>query len=300
MVEYSQYNHRQGNLYSVDSSSSRNLSSPRTIEEILRQKYTNHSSISKENSFSLSLSSPAAHLEQVLASSRFTKRPAESSSTPRFQPRQVQVSIKDLEKKLPPENQKTQKLNLNDFNLKKNDFKDQPNQSEHKKIPITKQSLELIQKLREEVRNRSNLLEPEEPPDLLCMGVIDRNAYWLQVKKEKIEEQRKAKKDRELDGCTFRPMLNIPRMRTPSSVRSKSPNTSYSLQYVRRKNYRSLSTGKLTSRFTPKDLAKEDNQFASYGQQLSPMNKNYSYREGMNLNSFLMRAQPVVDYRFFK
>lgn len=307
MVEYSQFNHRQGNLYSVDSSSSRNLSSPRTIEEILRQKYTSHSSISKENSFSLSLSSPAAHLEQVLANSRFTKRQPESSSTPRFQPRQVQVSIKDLEKKLlpAPDNQKFTRDAPSQSELKqqkpqKKDIKDQPSQNDCKKVPITKQSLELIQKLREEVRNRSNLLEPEEPPDLLCMGVIDRNAYWLQIKKEKIEEQRKAKKERELDGCTFRPTLNTPRMRTPSSVRSKSPNTSYSLQYVRRKNYRSLSTGKLTARFTPKELNREESHYSNLGQQLSPLNKNYSYKEGMNLNSFLMRAQPVVDYRYFK
>lgn len=351
MAEYA-YNQRQTNLYSVDSSSSsRNLASPRTIEEILRQKYSGLSSVSKENSFSLSMSSPAAQLEQVLANSRFAKRQVEISSTPRFQPRQVQVSIKDLEKKL-QENEKRslsrggrgqifsnieggdksgkiEKVgrsekeyravnnskdkrdlsNRRDRESSSNDsrdFKDLRDvnnfnkDSKTNKTPnVTKQSLELIQRLREEVRNRSGFLEPEEPPDLLDMNVIDRNAFWLQSRRQKIEEQRKAKQDRELDGCTFRPALNTPRMRTPSSVRSKSPNSSYCQQYARRKNYRSLSTGKLTARFVPRELRNEELHLPEFvPSNLSPTDKNYSYRAGINLNSFLMRAQPVVDYRY--
>jgi hypothetical protein len=181
--------------------------------------------------------------------------------------------------------------------LREKEFRDI---KEDKQRNVTKQSLELIQRLREEVRNRSDFLEPEEPPDLLEMNVIERGAYWLQSRRLKIEEQRQAKKDKELDGCTFRPNLNTPRMRTPSSVRSKSPNSSYSQQYVRRKNYRSLSTGKLTSRFTPKDLRREEVQMSNFSaSHLSPTNKNFAYQAGINLNSFLMRAQPVVDYRYF-
>lgn len=346
MAEFA-FNQRQGNFYSIDSpASSRNMASPRTIEEILRQKYSGLSSISKENSFSLSMSSPAAQLEQVLANSRFTKRQVESSSTPRFQPRQVQVSIKDLEKRLQEKeerslsrgarpglaarnevqeraerveredraarytkdkkdlsNRRDREDSSND-NRDFRDLRDAPtfgkDLKSNKASQITKQSLELIQRLREEVRNRSGFLEPEEPPDLLEMNVIDRNAFWLQSKKQKIEEQRKAKQNHELDGCTFRPTLNTPRMRTPSSVRSKSPNSSYSQQYVRRKNYRSLSTGKLTARFIPREMRNDDLQLAGFvPSHLSPTNKNYSYRAGINLNSFLMRAQPVVDYRNF-
>ena len=343
MAEFA-FNQRQGNFYSVDSSaSSRNMASPRTIEEILRQKYSGLSSISKENSFSLSMSSPAAQLEQVLANSRFTKRQVESSSTPRFQPRQVQVSIKDLEKRLQEKEERSlsrgtrsaiagrgevserverqdrparqtrdnkELSNRRDREEGSNDnrdfreLRDPPTFNKDTKTSktsqITKQSLELIQRLREEVRNRSGFLEPEEPPDLLEMNVIDRNAFWLQSKRQKIEEQRKAKQNHELDGCTFRPTLNTPRMRTPSSVRSKSPNSSYSQQYVRRKNYRSLSTGKLTARFIPREMRNEELQMAGFvPSHLSPTNKNYSYRAGINLNSFLMRAQPVVDYRNF-
>ncbi|OMJ73706.1 hypothetical protein SteCoe_27550 [Stentor coeruleus] len=299
MVDYtnSYINLKQNNLCSISesSTSSRQLCSPRTIEDILRQKYTQNPYISKENSLTMNISNPSAHLEHVLANSRFAKRSTESvtsanSATPRFMPKQAQVSIKDLEKR------------LKDSNPGKS-FTQKIIPKEHANIErpgVTRASLDLIQKLRQEVRNRSNFLEPEEPPDLLEMNVLERNAYWLQAKKQKIEEQRKANKDKELDGCTFKPVISANRMRTPISRRSKSPNTSYSVQYERKRNYRSNSVGKLSSRSTPKLMNREDMYVSPYiPAQMSPSNQFYGQKAGF-LNNFLARAQPGMDCRYLK
>lgn len=277
-------NLKHSSMFNTSQSSigSRQLTSPRsrTIEELLRLKYT---PTSKENSYTLT---PAVRLEQVLAKSRFTKRSTDSEATPRFLPREVQVSIRELERKVREKEIITGKEENTQRSLQKN---------------VPKQSLELIQRLREEVRNRAGFFEHEEPPDLLEMNVLDRNNYWLQVKKQKIEEKRKEIKDKELDGCTFRPVLNTQRLRTPISQRSKSPNTSYSMQYVRRKNARSNSTGKLSNRSTPKGISRDSSFAGGYlPAQLSPKNHQISYKSGFNVASFLGRAQPVVDYKYFK
>lgn len=42
-------------------------------------------------------------------------------------------------------------------------------------------------------------------PDLKSMSVHERTKYWKEQKDKKLEEQRKAKKDQELNGCTFKP-----------------------------------------------------------------------------------------------
>ncbi|OMJ80766.1 hypothetical protein SteCoe_18925 [Stentor coeruleus] len=42
-------------------------------------------------------------------------------------------------------------------------------------------------------------------PDLKNMTIHERTKYWKEQKDKKLEEQRKAKKDQELDGCTFKP-----------------------------------------------------------------------------------------------
>ena len=299
------HNAKQSSLFNISQSSdsSRTMVSPRsrTIEELLRQKYNPNSNVSKDNSFSMLQSSPAIHLEQVLAKSRFTKRSTDSaaSSTPRFMPREVQVSIRDLENKLREKGRDSSK------ETQKKEKKTDPRgvaakiveSSQYKEVP--KHSLELIQRLREEVRNRVGFLEPEEPPDILEMNVLDRNTYWLQVRKQKIDGKRQELKDKELDGCTFKPVLNIPRLKTPISQRSKSPNTSYSIQYMRRRNFRSNSTGKLSSRSTPK-ASSRDSTMAYIPAQLSPKNHQIAYKAGFNISSFLNRAQPVVDYKYFK
>ena len=178
MEEYpnSYINIKQSSIFNISqsSNSSRNLQSPRTrtIEELLRQKYNHNSNISKDNSFSITCSSPAAHLEQVLAKSRFTKRSNDSaaSSTPRFLPREAKVSIKELEKRV----RDKESIYENRSGSQKIAVK---NSQEVYQKPITKQSMELIQKLREEVRNRAGLLEPEEPPDILEMNALERNNF---------------------------------------------------------------------------------------------------------------------------
>ena len=294
MDDYSHFSLKQSHIFDLSGgiSSPQQLLSPRsrTIEELLRKKYNSNPSISKDNSFSLTLNTPAANLEQVLAKSRFTKRSNNSaeSSTPRFMPIEVQVSIKDLEKKISKEKNSKEDV----FLASKKDLQT----IKH----FGKQSLELIQKLREEVRNRAGFLEPEEPPDLLEMNVLERNNYWLLAKKQKIEEQLKEKKNKELDGCTFKPVLNVSRLRTHGSIRSKSPNTSYTMQYAKKKNFRSNSTGKLSSRSTPKGNSREYSYAYNFSHQLSPSTNRVAYRSGCDMISLLNRAQPVLDYKYFK
>ncbi|OMJ66472.1 hypothetical protein SteCoe_36658 [Stentor coeruleus] len=252
MVDYTSpyVNLKLNSLYSQSESisTSRQYNSPRTIESILRQKYKQISSTSKENSTTINLSSPAAHLEYVLSKSRFTKRSTKSfnSSSPKFIPLQAYVSIKDLEKRLKNSYQeKKSPKNVLSKNLKRNESFEKNNAS-----------LEIIQKLRQEVRKKMCFLEPQEPPDFLEMNALDRNNYWLKAKKQKIEEQRKAKKDKELDGCTFRPVISSPRIKTPVNKRSESPNNSYLMQYEKKRNYRSNSTGRSYSRFILKNSNK--------------------------------------------
>lgn len=58
--------------------------------------------------------------------------------------------------------------------------------------------------LREQMENRLSK-QPEEPRDLLEMGVLCRNEFWSKEKLRKIEEARRKKADDELNGCTFKP-----------------------------------------------------------------------------------------------
>lgn len=46
---------------------------------------------------------------------------------------------------------------------------------------------------------------PPAEPDLKSMSIHERTKYWKEKKEKKLEEQRKAKNDKELDGCTFKP-----------------------------------------------------------------------------------------------
>ena len=46
---------------------------------------------------------------------------------------------------------------------------------------------------------------PPAQPDLKSMSIHERTKYWKEQKEKKLEDQRKAKKDKELDGCTFKP-----------------------------------------------------------------------------------------------
>ncbi|OMJ87325.1 hypothetical protein SteCoe_11013 [Stentor coeruleus] len=71
-------------------------------------------------------------------------------------------------------------------------------------------------------------------PDLKSMSVHERTKYWKEQKDKKLEEQRKAKKDQELNGCTFKPKksesqdfenpnrpLTVPKAQEKNTVKSK-------------------------------------------------------------------------------
>ena len=102
-----------------------------------------------------------------------------------------------------------------------------------------------IEALRAKVRSRFTT-EHEEPPDFLDMGVVQRNAFWTQQRDKKVEELRKAKSARELDGCTFQPRLakSRPSSLSNSMVSQRSSNSS------RCSSYSELHKSKLRFRST--------------------------------------------------
>lgn len=91
--------------------------------------------------------------------------------------------------------------------------------------------------VQEPVRISVNILKQLErfedptppPPDLKSMNVQERSKYWKEQKDKKLEEQRKAKKDQELNGCTFKPKkveqqeLDIVRPPSGPKVQEKKP-----------------------------------------------------------------------------
>lgn len=94
---------------------------------------------------------------------------------------------------------------------------------------------EYLRSLREAVNSRVQIMEPEEPPNLLEMGVVDRGRYWISQRLQKIEKIRKEVNENALKGCTFNPILT-PRLRLASKTpRSLSVSTSYSQLYQNKK-----------------------------------------------------------------
>ena len=73
--------------------------------------------------------------------------------------------------------------------------------------------------------------KPSKRPKFDDLGILKRNQKWLDNKNKKIEEQRKHKKSRETDGCTFEPQLNKSRRsfnRSKLSARSNNSSTAKS------------------------------------------------------------------------
>lgn len=94
---------------------------------------------------------------------------------------------------------------------------------------------EYLKVLRQAVCNRVQVLQHQEPPNLLEMGVVDRNQYWTNQRLQKIEKTREKVTEQLLKGCTFNPVLT-PRLRLSSKTpRSTSVSTSYSQLYQNKK-----------------------------------------------------------------
>lgn len=94
---------------------------------------------------------------------------------------------------------------------------------------------EYLKTLRQAVCNRAQVLQHQEPPNLLEMGVVDRNQYWTIQRLQKIEKTREKVTEQILKGCTFNPVLT-PRLRLSSKTpRSISVSTSYSQLYQNKK-----------------------------------------------------------------
>lgn len=77
------------------------------------------------------------------------------------------------------------------------------------------------------------LAEQEKAPDLKNMNIAERSKYWKEQKEKKIAEQQKAKKETELDGCTFKPKKNFEaefERKEPMKVAQERRNSANNLQ----------------------------------------------------------------------
>ncbi|OMJ93497.1 hypothetical protein SteCoe_3469 [Stentor coeruleus] len=187
--------------------------------------------------------------------------------------------------------------------------------------PIIKQDIKqeiidkniYLQQLRNKVNARPKILEPEEPPTMLDMSVIDRNNHWLKVKAHNLEKIKKSMIDKDLEGCTFSPVLT-PRMRyknPPSylqreSARSRSLNTSYYQLYLlkkqsvsysndhQEKNYRQNSERKI------KENHNKGPKSALLYSPLAPTSQKFSFNAGLDIKKFINAAKPTGKYEHSK
>lgn len=163
-----------------------------------------------------------------------------------------------------------------------------------------------LEQLRNAVVQKHDLIEPEEPPSLLEMSVVDRGNYWIGQKVKKIKKIEKEMTERGMDGCTFAPLLT-PRMntsRTSSVSRAKSVNTSYSQLFQYKKLNQNLNSTKNSIKSIKSPSAKpalsESKQSSLQYYQLSPHNRKFGYKAGLNLQKFISKARPMVRYSSVK
>ena len=93
---------------------------------------------------------------------------------------------------------------------------------------------EYLNSLRQAVQLRAAVLQPEEPPNLLEMDVIDRGNYWHDSKQKKLELLKKQVEDKGMKMCTFKPVLT-PRLKIGArKERSASEKLTYVDLYMKK------------------------------------------------------------------
>lgn len=170
-----------------------------------------------------------------------------------------------------------------------------------------------LQQLRKVVNARPKIMEPEEPPTILEMSVVDRNQHWVKVKAKNLEKIKQSMIDKDLEGCTFTPILT-PRMKLekPSrymqreSARSRSVNTSYSQLYFCKKqsNINSSKYSEKSSSPSPrrryKEIQNQSSGSTALYSPLAPTSQKFSFRAGMDVKKFIDVAQKGSRYESTK
>ena len=142
-------------------------------------------------------------------------------------------------------------------------------------------SLESIEALREAVRKRPNVLEPEEPPE--SKSFVERSMQWLSSKNSKLEKQRQEKEKQETANCTFTPRnLRVyrsasPRLEIPSKVKF-------------------LKNDKKSEKSSVKTCDTLKNSANKRITSLSPKQQVFSFKSGMDMNHFIKKSSPLLRY----
>ena len=157
-----------------------------------------------------------------------------------------------------------------------------------------------LESLRNAFLQRKNPDQPEEPPSILKMDVVDRGKYWISKRKKNIEKIKNEAELKDLEKCTFAPVLS-PRVQTSrNSSRSQSVNSSYS-QIFLRKQQNKLNTSRASARspqarFTNTHSKKTLNSSSLNYSQISPTRSKISYAAGFDIKKFQTNSRPMVRY----
>lgn len=162
----------------------------------------------------------------------------------------------------------------------------------------TKDKNKYLNELREAVSRRPNVLQHEEPPNLLEMTVIERGKYWSDKKEKKIERNRVIRDKEDLTKCTFSPDITPLKGLVQSTPKTAcSLNLSYSQIHLRGKMMSqsfSCDKSKSTKSGTPKVQVRRAQQQEMY-QSLSPCNQRLSHKSGIDLVKFLKKSKPMQN-----
>lgn len=155
------------------------------------------------------------------------------------------------------------------------------------------EKMRYLNELRLIVSQRKNVLQPEEPPNLLEMTVLDRGDYWTKRKNNKIDKARKEAEIQNMENCTFSPDI------TPiQNLNRSEPKTKLSKSYSQihyEKKYPVTKHDVLVKESEKKGV-KEKKETVVYS-SLSPAHQNLSYTSG---KPFFSRLKKLKGKKFFK
>lgn len=127
-----------------------------------------------------------------------------SAASAKINTMKIKQKAKELQemRSIPVINQKSRKLAEN----MKRERMDLIAKHEARNVPVVEPPPPEPVRISVNIMKTLELAEPPPAePDLKSMNIHQRTKYWKEQKEKKLEEQRKMKKDQELDGCTFKP-----------------------------------------------------------------------------------------------
>ena len=152
------------------------------------------------------------------------------------------------------------------------------------------------------------LEEPEtQHPAPKEKDFYSRTLNWKKQKEGKLEDRRWKNQLEEVENCTFKPSISSPSAPKPVQKPTQQKQSSYKTVQNKRRQARQKAESKPERQkdseerlsiqvSTISEYQQEDIRKNFVYQKISPVPKPVRYREGFNLNSFMQRAQPMVDY----